>query len=71
MSSSSLLSVDIKKSFKGLKLILIGKRFKDVDIKAMINHKVGSADIIELENISDDEIIYYYNGASAFVFPSF
>ncbi len=63
--------LDAKRSFKDLKLVIIGKRFKDVDIKAMLKYKADAADIIELENIGDNEIIYYYNAASAFVFPSF
>ena len=63
--------LDAKRSFKGLKLVVIGKRFKGLDIGAMLKYKADAADIIELENVGDGEIINYYNGASAFVFPSF
>lgn len=63
--------IDVKKTFKDLKLVIIGKKFKDLDIRDMFKNEADLTDVIELENIPDNEIVYYYNGASAFVFPSF
>ena len=63
--------INVKKTFKDLKLVIIGKKFKDLDVRNMFKNKVDLTDVIELENIPDNEIVYYYNGASAFVFPSF
>ena len=48
--------------------------FEDAYLLSLISDDdVDKLLIMEAENIdiSDDEIIYYYNGASAFVFPSF
>ncbi len=64
---------DIKKEFKDLKLVIIGKRFgkpnKPDFIDDFIN-KNSIKDVISLDNVSDDDLKLYYSASNAFVFIS-
>ena len=57
----------VKNEFKNLKFIIIGSKFKENDyLDEFIRKEQGDADIIQLQNISDEEIKLYYACASAF-----
>jgi glycosyltransferase involved in cell wall biosynthesis len=60
--------VEIKKEFKDFKLIIISKGFnlKEIAVEDKIKQ-----DIFIVDEVSDDELVYYYNCAFMFVLPSF
>ncbi|GAI18879.1 unnamed protein product, partial [marine sediment metagenome] len=50
--------------FRGLKLVIVGKKFSQNDIVDSIKNKFNLNNyIMEKENITDQELAYYYNGA--------
>lgn len=55
-----------KYDFKNHKLIVIGGKWRDIDLSA----KYASENIIFLTNIPEDDLIAIYNMAEIFVFPS-
>lgn len=60
--------VEIKKEFKDFKLIIISKGFSLKELS--IDNKIKN-DIIILDRVFDDELVYYYNCAYMFVLPSY
>lgn len=60
--------IEIKKEFKDFKLIIISKGFNLGQLK--IKDKIKD-DIIILDSVTDDELVYYYNCAYMFVLPSY
>lgn len=60
--------LNVKKEFKDFKLVIISKGFnlKEVPLENRIKD-----DIIVLDIVCDDELVYYYNCAYMFVLPSY
>jgi len=59
---------EIKKEFKDFKLIIISKGFNLEELQ--IDNKIRN-DIVIVDSITDDELVYYYNCAYMFVLPSY
>ena len=59
---------EIKKEFKDLKLVIISKDFNTIALS--VEDEVKD-DIFIVEEVPDDELVYYYNCAFMFVLPSF
>ena len=59
-----------KKDLPDIKLVIIGLRFKEHDFADKYIEENNIRDIVQLKNVSDDELRLYYGGAEAFVFFS-
>ena len=60
--------VEVKKEFEELKLLIISNGFEP---KNIYSEKIIRDDIIVINNVSDEELVYYYNCACMLVLPSF
>lgn len=61
---------ELKKSHPDIKLVIIGKKGKPPKNTNNFDMYKNNIDIIYTGEISDDELITYYNGATAFLFLS-
>lgn len=61
----------LKKSNLDMQLVLVGRIFWPfADLKRMIDELDLMHDVIHLENIPDEDLLYLYNAAEAMVYPS-
>lgn len=60
----------IIKDIPGLQLVIAGKRFAAIDEVDLLRKKYQLKNLVELKDLSDDELRLLYSGADALVLPS-
>jgi glycosyltransferase involved in cell wall biosynthesis len=61
---------EVKKEFGDLQLVVAGKIFGQEDELTQLKKKTNLHDIVEIEEVTDQDLLYLYCGAKALVLPS-